>query len=147
MLVKLDNNQVSLYWPALEEAIEKTIPNHPGVPIVERKNQVLFQLLEGTMEAWLGVSDGSEGRELEGAMFTRKEQDRILLTKNLLIYALYFHRQIKREQMDDYFNTLVEYARRENCQVVSCFTNNPQFVQFMKKKNANIQYRYITLTL
>jgi hypothetical protein len=147
MLVKLTPDQVSLYWPALEEAIEQTIPRHPSVSMLERNNKILAEMLNGDIEAWLGIEEEDGGRKLTGTLFTRLERDRILLTRNLLIYSAYAPRNLGKKLLLEYLAVLEKYGRSRNCDLITCFTNNPQFVQIMKARNANIQFRYITLQL
>lgn len=147
MLVKVNTLQVTEYWDIFAPAILKAIP--PGyVTTFNILSNILRALLAEEAELWVWYRNEEDLESLNPiyGVLTGVQNDRILGTSSLLIYALFaFGNGEDKALWDSGTETLSKYARGLGCANIKAYTQIPTLAKFLKSKGWDIETALITL--
>lgn len=119
-LIRLEPGQVGDYWELVKLGLTGGLAGADRSQV--RDQNILEQLIAGSMQCWLLVS--SEGVE---AMATSQiYEDAITLEKIFYIYSLWSYNETGTVPMDEWvkaFNGLRDYADKQGCTKIVSYTN------------------------
>ena len=138
MLIKLTPEQVSMYWPAIEEGIKKSLSTRTMWTQQGVKN-MLIGLMTGQIDCRFLISSDI----IYGFVITRVIEDPITGDKNLLIYSLYSSNRIPQEIWLEGAKELREDAYARGCTKVVAYSSEPRVLEMAKKLGFKDTTRYL----
>lgn len=128
MIIMLQPEQISLFWPAIKHAV--TIANH--LSEVEKQqfcNKVLERLLLGKAQCWFGKFERDQ-KELISALGITTIEETSLGEKYLFMHSLYAFRPIPDDNLQEMIPRLEEFAHTQGCSKLVAFTINKRLSEY-----------------
>jgi hypothetical protein len=143
MINKLLPDQISSMWPVIKYAVEQSLPpvvgEHP-----DKMNRILTSMLCGKLDVW-ALYD-SDSKKFEAILVTSFGGDENSNTKHLLLYCLYGYSHISNGRWKEGYNTLVEYAKANDCSRIVSYSNSDKVIEMAKSFGADT-YTYISFSV
>jgi hypothetical protein len=129
MFIKLLPDQVPTYWDIVKHGCQQVLP--PMTADNEAAmNGVLKNLLTGQLQCWVGFT---EAQQFNGFIITEISTDTFSDQRFLRLYVLYGVRLISEDLWKEGFEKLEAFARSNNCQVMTGYTNNERLCEKIEK--------------
>lgn len=133
MLVRLDQEQISRYWGVVGPSIHTSM----GRPNQEVMENILKALYAGKLQCWAYIEGESK---LVGVVTTMIMDDDVSLIRKLLIYSMNGFTNVKATQWKDGLEKLIEFAKQNQCNVITAYTINSKVVSLVKKLGGAMEY-------
>lgn len=137
MIVQLTPDQISSNWPKLSEWIKESVPHVTG-GLELAMTRIMTFLMDGSMQLWLAHED-----KPKGIVLTTLSTDKVTFGRALLIYGLYKFEIVRPELIQSSFETLRIFAKENNCQSITAYTNDKTILNMANKIGANIEWSLI----
>ena len=122
MIVQLQPEQISAYWPAIKHGIS-VAAKYAGSDVQQTANNLLHQLLAGKGQCWVGIDEREDSKAFVCFGLTSIVQDSGFGTPYLFLHTLYAFRTIPNHILDNTVPTLEAFARASKCGSLITFTN------------------------
>jgi len=114
MIIQLQPEQITAYWPAIKHGI--MIANRfDGGDVLAVCNQMLADLLVGKAQCWVSTKDTEHNRDFEAVGITTIVKDSAFRVPYLFLHTLYAFRPICEENLNNLVPTLERFAREAGC--------------------------------
>jgi len=144
MLLRLLPEQISVQWDEIKRAITEVLPRSTGKVDM---NEILMDLLNGSMQCWLSCRRSKEGNTVEGLIVTQVIKDRFEGGKSLLIYSLCGYQMDNREAWEESFRSLSAFAKGEGCQRITAFTNVSSLIKLAERLGGDVSQRFVSILI
>jgi hypothetical protein len=128
MLTKLLPDQISKWWEIIWPTIEASLPPTAGSDIAISRN-ILSSLLSDNMQCWVDYVRDENKVMIKGIGTTTFVYDLCTNAKFLLIYTAYAVEKTSSEEWIEGYNTIVNFAKKSNCERIVAYTQNPKIVK------------------
>lgn len=132
MIIMLQPEQVSLFWPAIKHSI--TIANRLSkVAQQQFCNKVLERILTGKAQCWFGKFE-RDGKELISAVGITTIEESSLGEKYLFLHTLYAFRPIPEDHLHEMVPALELFASTVGCNKLVTFTSSPRLREYYREQ-------------
>lgn len=142
MLLKMYPEQIVKHWDVIKFGIEESLP-----PVVgqadDRMSNILFSILTNALQCW--ISYDSKGGKLNALLLTSITNEPISKTKSLTIYCLYGFELINDFSWKEGFEALQKFARSNNCDRITAYTNIEKIKKMARSFNGSSEYSFISI--
>jgi len=132
MLQRIAPEQVNEIWGDIAELVRRTFPPYADDTEAELNN-VLAEILAHRMQCWVGQFRGY----FTGVVLTEIFTDTASGTRSLVIYALSLVRGMSDEEWQSCMDSVLTFARRNNCTKITSLTRLPEVVKRAKSLGWN----------
>jgi hypothetical protein len=130
MLIKLQAEQVSLFWDMIREGLIRSY-KIPKEYQQEFAIASLKQILVGDTQCWLGYELNEENKLPKYFVATQIVDEKYLGLRSLYIVAFYSLITVTKEMLAEFASEIVPYAKSNNCQVVLADFNHDRVKEFL----------------
>lgn len=123
LAIRLQPQQVTVYWPLLRKAIIKAIGRIEETTIAN----IYDSLMEGILDLWL-LSSREENPKPVGVVLGGVTVDLLVGYRNYLIYGAYALTHVEDDAWKAIFTTIETWARSRHCSRLVAFTDSPRVV-------------------
>ena len=145
MLTHLLPEQVADFWDIIKYALEESLPPIAGES-PDKMNRVLSAALSGSLDVWASYTK-EEVNKFEGIVTTQFLYDDASNAKNLLIYSIYGYEKINRSSWFQGLDTLVKYAKGNNCNQIIAYSSIKDIIDTAKTLGANTEFTLLSFNL
>ena len=126
MIIQLQPEQISAFWPAVKHLLFETHRVN-GVNTQRKLNFVLQNLLSGSFQCWLVFESPSDSeRVLHAVGITCVSTDLLTGDTFLTLDTVFAFRPLGPEMVRESVNALTAFAITNNCSFITTQTNNPR---------------------
>ena len=130
MLVRLRLEEIPKYWDLIRDSLVTSI--HPvGDTGQEQLNNILTELLSGSMQAWAAFNP--ETREFSAMLVTSMFEDLPSKVKNFVMYSFTAYRPLTAKMYIYYFEALKKFGRAAGCTRLIAYTDNERYEKILLK--------------
>lgn len=117
MIIKLQSDQVVLFWDMIKQGIVTSyrIPNEYRQDFTIKS---LEHLLSGKAQAWVGYEINGDDKKIHYVLTTKIVDEKHYGIRYLSIESLYGFRLISQEILNEMYEGLKEFALANNCNVM-----------------------------
>lgn len=147
MLIRLMPEQIAANWEFLKHQVVDSGPMET-LGNDERFNNILNALLIDDMQCWVEAISDEKGFHIQGIALTQILTNDIAGVKNLLIYSMVGVEELfDLEKWNRGLLTLAQFARKNGCQNILAYSNNPRILRLAERFKANTSQRVIVFSL
>lgn len=135
LLTRLIPEEVSSNWEKFAPIIDLSLP-----PTVINSRLKMANILRSILLEDLVVWLGSRNQEELFILTTQIREDKISLTKNLLIYSFTALKTLTKKEVMEGFLLLNKYAKAMKCESIIAYVENERIIKFFESINAETSY-------
>lgn len=139
MFSKVTIQEIQDNWDDIKNTILKI--EHPVLKQSEHFiDNVFGALIQDKLQIWKFTEDD----KVQGLTLTTFIGDPLLDRKKLLIMSIYALEHISKEKWANGFSTLKQYAKKNNCEQIVAYTQNPRVLDISEALGVVNEWAYLT---
>lgn len=138
MLVQQVPELVNRSWHVYAALIGRSLP-----PMITKSFDGMANVLRSILMEDLVVWQYQEDNNVIFVLTTSIVMDHVTMQRSLLIYSFTGMGDVRTSHMEKSLDTLVKYARHNQCDSIIAYSEHPNVVKFMKNNGATTDFTFI----